>query len=205
MKTIIWDVDGTLIDSEAGIVEALEFAANELKLTSENEIIFRDFIGLTPQNAYMKFFGVSPEKAQEATNHFRNHYHNNGMKKATVFQGIIEVLEEFQKRGYKQAVATNKKKELAIEVCEFFGIAKYFDVIHGLDENGTLCKGDLIGFCLKDLGVTDKSTALMIGDTYLDEEGAQQNDVPFMPVHYGIGNLESAQRIEKPLDIIKYV
>ncbi len=205
MKSIIWDVDGTLLESEAGIIACYKYAVKTLGLKSDNEVDYTSFIGIMPQEAFKYSFNLSDEQAQEATDVFRVHYKEKQIFNASLYDGVVAVLEEFHKRGYKQAVATNKRGDFAKEICEHFGIAKYFTAIWGADFKGTLTKADLIALCLKDLEVTDKSTALMIGDTHVDKDGAAKCEVPFLPVHYGIGDLESECKVEKPIDILRYV
>ncbi len=205
MKTIIWDADGTLIDSEASIIASYEYAVEKLGITVPENVNFKTFIGYKPQEACRMFLNLTDEKAQEMTNVFRARYQEKEMFTSTLYDGIVEVLEEFKKRGYKQAMATNKRHDLAIEVCKHFDITKYFDVIWGADKEGKYEKGDLISFCLKDLGVSDKSTALMIGDTHIDQGGAKECEIPFLAVHYGIGNVEMDYTVAHPLDILKFV
>ncbi len=204
MKAIIWDVDGTLLNSSKGLHATFEYTIEKLQLSPPEDNNYDRFIGLKPQNIFIDYFNASEEDAQKATDVFREFYKTQ-MHNATLYEGIIEVLAEFQKRGYKQAVATNKRRDLAIEVCKRFDIEKYFETIWGPNANGDQDKGDLIKKCLDDMKITNKSRALMIGDTFIDQEGARINEISFLPVHYGFGNVPSTQKILQPIDILKYV
>ncbi len=202
MKSIIWDIDGTLLDSSAGIVASFQHAVEVMQFKAKDPIDFTSFIGLMPQEAFKKYYNASAQKAQEATDYFRAFYKEKQIGNAFLYDGMINVLAEFEKRGYKQAVATNKRRDLAIEVCKHFGINKYFASIWGTDMHGTLTKTDIIMACLKDLHITDKNTVTMIGDTHIDKEAAAACGVNFLAVHYGFGNLDESYVVNTPMSIL---
>ena len=96
------------------------------------------------------------------------------------------MLKELKKRGYLLAVATLKAEKFAIPMLESLGVAKYFDIIHGVDDKDTRTKASLIELCMHELNVSTKETAL-VGDSSHDAVGAKKAGVDFIAALYGFG------------------
>lgn len=123
--------------------------------------------------------------------------------KATVYDGVYDVMESLRARGVKQAIATNKRQDYATEICEHFGFDKYCFPIIGADNDNKLTKADLIKKCLQTLNVTNLSSAVMIGDTNGDKTAAETVDIDFIGVNYGFGFNNVAGYANTPPDILK--
>ena len=203
--TLIWDIDGTLLNTLEGLVAAYQYTIAKLKLPEKSYEEIVTFIGPTPQTIFVSKFGLSEIEAQNAADVFRDRYKNVDLLKAEPYSNLLSVLESFSKMGYKQAVATNKRQDYAVDICKYFGLDKYCQPIYGADNFNKLSKAELIKNCLKDLEVTDNQ-AVMIGDTIGDKVAAEQAGVGFIGVNYGFGfkNIEGyANSPSEILDLLK--
>lgn len=204
-KTIVWDIDGTLLNTLEGLVSAYQYTITKLKLPEKSCEEIATFIGPTPQTIFVSRFGLSEIEAQKAADIFRDRYKNVDLLKAKPYTNLLSVIEELSKIGYKQAVATNKRQDYAVDICKHFGIDKYCNPIYGADNFNTLSKSDLIKKCLKDMNIS-ANQAVMIGDTPGDKAAAEQAGVGFIGVNYGFGfkNVEGyANSPSEILDLLK--
>lgn len=202
-KFVIWDVDGTLLDTRAGLVAAYRYALTELGLPDRTDAQICSYIGPTPQAIFQIRFGLSAAKAQHAADVFRERYKTRDLLKATVYDGVYDVMESLRARGVKQAVATNKRQDYATEICEHFGFDKYCFPIVGADNDNKLTKADLIKQCLQTLNVADLSSAVMIGDTDGDKAAAETVGIGFIGVNYGFGFDGVEGYADTPFEILK--
>ncbi len=183
---LVWDVDGTLLNTLEGLVSAYQYTIAKLNLPEKSYHEISSFIGPTPQTIFISKFGLSEIEAQKAADIFRERYKNVDLLKAEPYPNMLSILENLSKRGYKQAVATNKRQDYAVDICKHFGLDKYCQPIYGADNFNKLSKAELIKKCLKDLEVIGNQ-AIMIGDTLGDKTAAEQAGIDFLGVNYGFG------------------
>ena len=185
-KALVWDIDGTLLNTLEGLVSAYQYTIAKLNLSEKSFEEIAAFIGPTPQVIFTSRFGLSEDEAQKAADVFRERYKNFDLLKAEPYPNLLSVLEELSEIGYVQAVATNKRQDYAVDICKHFGINKYCNPIYGVDNFNKSSKADLIKKCLMDLSVAGNQ-AVMIGDTLGDKTSAEQAGVDFIDVNYGFG------------------
>ena len=203
-KVVLWDVDGTLLNTEKGVSAALTKVILKSGITMPtNENILNMVHWPVIQNSFCRICGLSPKKAQELTNLYREEYKSRHLFEATTYDGISDVMDTLQKRCVKQAIATMKRQDYATEICEHFGFDKYCFPIIGADNDNKLTKADLIKRCLQTLNVTNLSSAVMIGDTDGDKIAAETVGIDFIGVNYGFGFNNVAGYANTPLDILK--
>lgn len=200
-RALVWDIDGTLLNTLEGLVAAYQYTIAKLKLPEKSYEEIATFIGPTPQTIFVSKFGLSEIEAQKAADVFRDRYKNVDLLKAEPYPNLLSVLEKLSKIGYKQAVATNKRQDYAVDICKHFGIDKYCQPIYGADNFNKLSKAELIKNCLKDLEVADNQ-AVMIGDTLGDKKAAEQAAVGFIGVNYGFGFKNIEGYANSPADIL---
>ena len=204
-RALVWDIDGTSLNTLKGLVAAYQYTIEQLNLPEKSYEEIATFIGPTPQTIFVSKFGLSEIEAQKVADVFRDRYKNVDLLKAEPYSNLLSVLESFSKMGYKQAVATNKRQDYAVDICKHFGIDKYCQPIYGADNFNKLSKAELIKNCLKDLEVADNQ-AVMIGDTIGDKVAAEQAGVGFIGVNYGFGfnNVDGyANSPSEILDLLK--
>ena len=212
-SVMLWDMDGTLINSAEGVTGSAKLAMRELGLKPLPEGRLTEFIGPPLHWSFENLCGLSPEAAQAAIPVYRKYYvEGGGIFRAEVYDGIIEVLRRSKEAGIRHAIATNKKQELAEKVCEHFGLLPYISLVEGSDAAGLRTKPDMMLACLEKLGAS-REEALMIGDSHYDGDGAKNAGISFLPAMYGFGfhkenDLDAIPHIGyamQPLDILKFV
>jgi phosphoglycolate phosphatase len=187
-KIILFDLDGTLLDTSSGIIAAIRRTVSELKLEPLSMEVLRTFIGPPVQNSFARVYGMSKDDADATAAVFRNYYKQSEyLLQAIPYDGIYKVCDTLTKRDISVAVATYKRQDYAEVILNHFGFNKYTKAFYGADFEGKLTKSDIILQCLNDYGISDTSRALMIGDTSHDAIGAQNLQIPFLGVSYGFG------------------
>ena len=186
IKYVIFDLDGTLVDTSEGIIESVQYTASVMgwKPISTNKL--RSFIGPPLTWSFIRQYRCNEADAKLATKIFRQYYQQDALLKAKVYDEVYSVCEELRTKGIKMSVATNKPDRFAKKILEFFQLTRYCKPIYGADDYGNLKKSDLIMSCLKDMVASLEETVL-IGDTTNDAKGAEEAGVHFLAVTYGFG------------------
>ena len=186
-STILFDLDGTLLDTSPGIFATANHTMGELGYDAIPPHRLRTFVGPPLADCFRIAGQLPEEEILPAIAIYRKKYAEGGMFNATPYEGIPEVLMELKSRGCSLGVATLKHEGVAREVLDYFGIRPHMDALAGSDDSGNMTKGDIIKLVLARMGVTDASTVVMVGDTLLDQQGALDAGVGFIGVDYGFG------------------
>lgn len=188
--TVLFDLDGTIIDSEKGITNSAAYALAKFGIHAEPSTL-RNFIGPPLLNSFHDFYGFSNEKAAQAVDFYREYYGTTGVYECTVYDGMEELFIKLKKEGKKIILATSKYEFYAAKVLEKFKLIKYFDFIAGsLKNGGRGSKSEIISYILETQNITDKSSVVMVGDKKHDIIGAVETVVDSIGVLYGFGNYE---------------
>ncbi len=212
-KTVIFDVDGTLLDTREGILEAVRDTIEVHRLKPLEEPALLSFIGPPIQDSFRRAYGLEGSYLQELTTTFRNKYKGDGLLKAKPYDGIYEVCSILKAQGIKIAVATYKRQDYARIILKHFHFDEYSDVIYGADHENKLTKTDIICKCMDNLAVTNQEEVLMIGDSSYDAIGAEQIGIDFLGVTYGfdfcteedVMQYQAIGSAAIPLDILRYL
>ncbi len=186
IRNILFDLDGTLLDTTEGILESAVYAARELGYPELPRETMLQFIGPPIQQSYMKYYGASTEEAQHAAEIFRNYYKEKALLKASMYPGMEELCETLKEAGFRMAVATYKREDYALTLLNHFGFDRWCDPMHGADNFNVLKKEDIVRMCMEEMGALPENTVL-IGDTDHDARGAAKAGIPFLAVTYGFG------------------
>lgn len=196
IKLVIFDLDGTLLDTSEGIKSSVKYVIEKynLQLPTENEL--NKFIGPPVQASFKHLYDLSNEMSFAMAALFREHYKSADLFKAKPYNNVLDVLKYLRSIGIKTAVATYKREDYTKLLLDHFGLSKHLDIICGSDFDGKLKKKDII------LNVINKSgfsinDSIMVGDTLLDAEGASIIGMGFIAVLYGFG----FKNIEEILEI----
>ena len=109
-----------------------------------------------------------------------------GIFENEVYEGIPELLSALKCAGRRVILATSKPKIYAEQILEHFGLAKYFDYVAGSELDGTrVKKAEVIDYALAQVGIADRSCAVMVGDRLHDILGAKETGLPSIGVRYG--------------------
>ncbi|MCR5303564.1 MAG: HAD hydrolase-like protein [Lachnospiraceae bacterium] len=194
---IFFDLDGTITQSDAGIINSVIYALGRMGIDEEDRESVRRFIGPPLVQAFMDFYGMSEKDAEKATAHYREHYNEGEMYNAPLYDGILDVIRELNFRGKKLFVVTSKPPFFSDRIVEHFGLTGYFEGVIGPDlHNKDTSKAELVRLAIleadgRDMSRTvDPAECLMIGDRFYDIEGANENGVDSIGVTYGYGTLD---------------
>lgn len=186
MKTIIFDLDGTITDAGEGIINCAALALETLGLTVPDRDAMRIFVGPPLRQTFQKF-GVKPEDVERAIDIYRSRYIPIGMFENTPYPGIHALLAALKERGHKLYVATSKPETMAA-ILQKFDLAPYFDLICGATlDSSRDSKSKVIEYLLNQI---QKNDAVMVGDTEFDVLGAAEHGIPTIGVTWGYGKAE---------------
>ncbi len=193
-KNILFDLDGTLIDSAPGIEASFYFAYKKVYNTSCPQTI-TTFIGPPIDQVLTAVNGeANLEIINRFVDAFKQHYDIDGYKKSKLYEDVELVLEVLLKNKFKLFIATNKRLKPTKLLLDYLSIDKYFKDIYCPDilELQFKNKTDLIAYILKTNSLLLTET-IMIGDTKHDGLAADENKLDFALVEYGYGEYEKSK------------
>lgn len=183
-KLVLFDLDGTLMDTSRGIIKSIEYVLNEMRLDNSSDL--RKYIGPPVEYSFKTYAGLDDENAKKAAAIFRRVYTEIFLYEAEIYPGIEDLLCMLHCHNIKCGIATFKRESYTLKLLDHFGLIGKLDVIHGSDELGELTKTDIIRLCMNEMNCAESET-IMIGDTVHDASAAQKAQVDFVAVTYGFG------------------
>ena len=198
-KAILFDLDGTLIDTSDGIINCYKHVMDIMNLKRIPGDTLRTFIGSNLFNAFKNNFNIDDNEARLAVQKYRKHYAEKGLYESKLYPGIDETLYSLKQNQYLIGIATLKLETLAQKIIDHFKLNSFFNCISGIDESDSLTKENIINNCLNNLSVENSNDVLMVGDTVGDAVAAAKCGVDFMAVTYGFG-----LKTRDELNFIKY-
>jgi phosphoglycolate phosphatase len=203
---VLFDLDGTLTNSEEAIANSYHYVCNELALPPPSDDQIRSFIG-PPLEVTWSQLAPDATTAARAVALYRERYTRFGAAETTVYPGIVEMLDALSKDKVRLAVATSKDESIAQAVLEHFGLSDRFDAVVGATRDGTRHhKVDVIAETLHRLGLRPDGVA-MVGDRDHDMLAARQHGLVAVGVLWGFGDRQELAEagaqwlIEKPDDL----
>lgn len=209
-ETVLFDLDGTIIDSSKGIYASINFALSKLGKEEPSGDILKSFIGPPLMESFIGL-GLSLEEAQLAVRYYRELYQREAVYNVIPYSGIEKTLMELSE--VKEIfVATSKPEYFAVKILEHLDFAQYFKGIYGADLEGARSeKAAVIDYALSTERMNNRSEVVMIGDRKHDILGAKEHGLASIGVLYGFGNkveLEEAgadQLISQPLELLNVI
>ena len=191
MKSILFDLDGTLTDSGEGIMNCAIFALSHYGIPAPSEAELRSFVGPPLTESFARF-GVPEDQLTEAVQIYRSRYLPIGKFENHPYPGVQELLEKLKADGHSLFVATSKPENTSIEILQHFGLDGYFDKICGASTDFSRnSKEAVIAYLLESCGARDQ--AIMVGDTAYDVIGAKAHGIPTIGVSWGYGLTEDME------------
>ncbi len=191
-ELILFDLDGTLVDSQAGIVDSIRRVFKRLGLPPKDKPELASFIGPPLLDSFMKRCGLNEHLARKAISLYRDYYSRQGIYECRAYAGLPELLHLLHTRRKNLVVATSKPTVFAIKLLSHLHLDKYFSLIMGSNLDGTRVeKPEVIACALKAAGngAGSRST-VMVGDRKYDILGAKVNGISSVAVTYGFGTPE---------------
>ncbi|MCM8596799.1 HAD-IA family hydrolase [Accumulibacter sp.] len=181
---LVFDWDGTLLDSAGAIVSAISSACADLGLVPPPEERARHVIGLGLKAALQYALpDLGEDRYPELAERYRHHY-LAGDQELQLFAGVAELIGELAADGFLLAVATGKSRHGLDRALAASGIGSYFDASRCADECFSKPHPQMLHELLDELSV-DADKALMIGDTTHDLQMASNAGVQSLAVSYG--------------------
>lgn len=189
---LLFDLDGTVIDSREGIFRSLRHVFDTLRLPMPADDILTQFIGPPLAPSFARLVGLAPPQVEEAIRIYQEYYSTRGLMECTPYPGIPQLLRSLRARGRRTALATQKPDPFAREIIRRLSMDDCFDLILGASgDDHTEQKAQIIQSVLQGLAVPDPGQALMIGDTWYDCAGACEAGIDCLGVLYGFGDTDS--------------
>lgn len=191
---VLFDLDGTLCDTEDGIVTHLAMALEALALPVPDRAVLRTCVG-PPWEEGLPQIGVPAERMVDVIAAYRSTYDDAAPRLAPPFPGVDDALDALAAAGVAMAVATSKPQHLADLLVRDGPLGRHFATVVGADpaaERWT--KADVVGAALGSLD-HPPATAAMVGDRHYDVAGAAAHGVATVGVGWGCaapGELEEA-------------
>lgn len=186
IKNLIYDLDGTLINSYKDIIFSFNYAFKKNNLKKKINVNFFKKNANLGSNFFIKSaLGNKNYNLKKIQKDFLNHYNHN-LKNTTLKKGVVDFLKYSKLKKYCNILCTNKKKVTAINILKKLKIYKYFNYIIGID-TFLLLKKPEIGFILKikkKFKLSSENTAV-IGDTDVDSILARRAKMNFYLVRGG--------------------
>lgn len=215
-RYVFFDLDGTLTQSEFGIINSITYALNRMGIEVDDPESVKRFIGPPLIMAFKDFYGMSDEDATKAAGYYREYYNAGEIYNAPLYEGIEDALRTLSENGCKLYVVTSKPTVFARDIVDHFDILKYFEDVIGPDlSDRSYTKVELVERAINaahekfdaEGSSVDKKDYIMIGDRYYDIDGANGNSIDSIAVLYGYGNREEFEKagatyiIEKACEI----
>ena len=193
-KYILFDLDGTLLNTYRGVSNAVKYTLEFYGLPIPEEKEMRKYLGPPLRDSFSRFAGIPDEKLDEAIAKFREYYFDKGTLQYEFFEDLKPSFNKLRSMGCKIAVATSKLEKGAFIILEDAGIMDEFDFICGsTQDESRSTKAQVVAHVLKHFEITDKSEVLLIGDRDNDIIGAHENGIKCCGFLSGFGSREEME------------
>lgn len=200
---IIFDWDGTLVDSIDWIVQCIQQAAERYGCPVPEPQAAKDIIGLSIENAIQQLFpDVDSAIRQQVATHYGQTFFSRQISRDDLFPGVYEMLQGLNQNGYRLAVATGKKSSGLAQAIAATGVADFFCTTRCSDQTASKPNPLMIDEIVAELGV-DKQRTLMVGDSVHDLQMALNAEVPAIGVTCGAHSQATLQQYN-PLLCLNY-
>lgn len=204
IKLVVFDWDGTLMDSEARIVSCLRASMVDLSLPARSDTELKNIIGLGLREAIESLFpDISVELQQAFVERYRYHFITANPTPSSLFDGAMDTVLQLDSLGYFLAVATGKGRRGLDKILLETGLDKVFHSTRCADETFSKPHPQMLEQILEELGVLPEE-AVMVGDTEYDMLMARNAGVAAVGVSYGVHEVQRLQTHE-PLMVINAI
>lgn len=200
IKNLLFDLDGTLIDSFPGISNCFKYALEKMGETIPSDEFLKKCLGPPLDYSFREFFNMDEANISEGVRLYRERYRVKGVYEFTPLAGAKECLEKLNKAGFNILLATSKPEPFAKKILRQMGADTYFSVICGSDFDVLLKnKTDVINEALR-RGNISREESCMIGDRKYDIVGAK--NCGLRSVGIKVGFAEEGELEESGADIV---
>ena len=185
---VIFDLDGTLIDSAADLAAAVNamlagFGCEPLSLPQVRRMI-GDGVAMLVARA-LAARGCEPADPAAATRLFMQHYEADAISRTTAFPGVREALEAMRAAAIPLAVCTNKPARITSRILESLGLARFFERVIAGDSLPFRKPDPRVVLTLLEAFAAPAARSLLVGDSEIDAATARAAQVPFVLMKHG--------------------
>ena len=185
-ELIIFDWDGTIIDSQAHIIQSMQLAIEAEGLVLPSRESIRHIIGLSLSNAIETLFPtISSAAVERVAESYRNYFFSEVTSDSDLFDGVEDVIKDLHAHGYYLAVATGKGRHGLDQALKQSGLEPFFHITRCADETRSKPDPLMLDEILTDLNL-ESSRAVMVGDTSFDMDMAKNIRMDSIAVTYGM-------------------
>ncbi|HJT99462.1 MAG TPA: HAD hydrolase-like protein [Rhodanobacteraceae bacterium] len=189
-RLVLFDLDGTLIDSESGITACLAHAFERIGAALPARDVLRTWIGPPFRQTFPSVLGDDEARIAAAIDHYRDRFEEIGWSEHALYEGVPELIAALAAAGDTLAIVTTKPESQARRIVDHFPFGAAFARVYGpLDRHAHRSKAEMIADALADFGVS-AARATMIGDRHFDIEGARANHVRALGAAWGFGSVD---------------
>ena len=187
---IVFDWDGTLIDSQARIINCMHAAIDAQQLATRSDDELKNVIGLGLREAMRGLFpDTAADLLEQLAQSYREHYLVHDKTPSPLFAGSMETLHRLQSEGYLLAIATGKGRQGLNQALKETGLDGFFHTTRCADETQSKPHPRMLLEIMEELNVTPAAT-LMVGDTEYDLQMAKRANAASVAVSYGVHERE---------------
>ena len=185
-KYLLFDLDGTLIDTTEGVLKSAQNALDHFGIHVELDNLMA-FFGPPLKVSFTTLYGLTDSEADEAVRLYLERYEKKGFDGSRVYGEIPDLLSKLKKAGYKLGVATSKYEGHAIEALKHHGILDYFDYVTGASIDEKISKKhEVIEEAINRFNAgNERNSILMIGDMKYDIIGAKLSGLDSFGIYTG--------------------
>lgn len=188
IRHVLLDLDGTLTDSEPGIVASMRHALHAMGRPCPDDTALRRLIGPPTYETFAMLLGNDAAAVDQGVHLYRQRYSEIGLFESRLYEGVVEMLDALRALGCDLFLATSKPLVYARRILDHYALTTRFTGIHGAELDGTrAAKAELIAHLL----ATERLAAgqcLMVGDRKHDIVGAHANRVAACSARWGYGD-----------------
>lgn len=187
---VFFDFDGTLANSERGILISVKEMVRQLGLPQLTDAQYRTFIGPAMTANLRKYFPqLSEAQVVQGVAAYQKSYAQDGIFELEIYPGMISALEKLKMGGYRLNIASAKPEAVLTRILDRFKLDEFFDGVYGatVDERIRSRKADILAYGISQSGA-DPDRSVMVGDRYTDMNGGMENRVKTLGVTYGFGD-----------------
>lgn len=187
-KSVLLDIDGTLIFSHIGLLGGHKYALKHIGMPEPDEETLLKCMGPAPQYSLREVLKVPEDKMELAYILNRGYVYTRGYKEFEVIPGMVELVEDLYKAGYKLYTASTKAEWLCELCIEELRLTHCFEKVCGAGNDGVSrhSKEQVINYA-KEFGAED---CIMIGDRKFDIDGAHKCKIDSIGITFGYGTAE---------------
>ena len=186
MAAVVFDIDGTLLDSAPGIVAGYAHALAAVGFPVPSEEVLRSDLG-PPVGDLFATLGLPADRLAEGVAAYRSYYREQGMDQAAPYPGVAELLDTLAAAGPALATATAKLTSVAGPFLARHGLDRHLSVVNGTDDTHHT-KTETLTRTLELLGGPDPARVLMVGDRHSDITAGRACGVRSVGVLWGYGS-----------------